>query len=500
MTEEASPHSAWAGTPPADLLPGAEVFTVDPDNVTAPVPKTLWVELTSKCPFDCIFCTRRVRFGAGRDLDFETYRRLIAELESPDFIGLNYSGESIYYPKLLEAIKLAASTGASTELVTAFSTISKRLLRGIVASGLDRLAISLHTMDPQQYETIYRFGTLDLLKRRIDDFLEIKASLGVQTPRLGFCFVAIHENLDQLLPVVEYAQAIGIPELSIHPVLGRHPVAHDFSRELSSNRLRDEFKDSLWRAVAAVRAAHPGFVVNVLNPDLDPNPHLGPRPEYFPLPVPTNARIYSCDQSPFESVHILASGAVVVCEVHDEVVLGNLHEQSLREIWHGDAYAEFRRKYVRAAVPECRTCVWKQAYLPERWRSAIVVADGMDPQLLRGWHAHEGSSIIWSKKQALLALSNPGSRKRVRIVGTLPQAPGGQANHVAVTCNGMPLGEIQNESSHFVDFDIVLPLPSPWRWLYLDLATAHLYRPSLHTGSPDARDLGFGLQRIEAYA
>ena len=106
---------------------------LDPEYLTAPTPKILWIELTSKCPFDCIFCTRRTRFGAGRHLDFEIFRRVIGELESPEFIGLNYSGESTHYPRLVESIELAAATGASTEVVSAFSTISPAVLRALVA-------------------------------------------------------------------------------------------------------------------------------------------------------------------------------------------------------------------------------------------------------------------------------------------------------------------------------------------------------------------------------
>ena len=475
--------------------PGA--FAIDPDFIAAPMPRILWIELTSKCPFDCVFCTRKGRFGAGRHLDFDLYRNLIAELDSPDFIGLNYSGESIYYPKLLEAIALAASTGAATELVTAFSTISEPLLRGIVESGLDRLAISLHTMDPAQYQRIYQFGSLDLLKRRVADFQERKAKLGVQMPRLDFCFVAMNENLEQLAAVAEYAMAAGVPELSIHPIIGRHLVSHDFSAELEANRLREEFKSALRSAVAAVRGAHPGFTVNVLNPDLDPRPRLSHTPAYYAPALPPHARIYGCDQSPFESVHVLSNGNVVVCEVHDEVSLGNLADRSLRDIWTGERYREFRRRYAAGSVPECRACVWKLAYVPERLTSRVIVSEGMSPQLLRGWHSHEGGSLIWSKKQALAVLANPRRKRRVRIAGALPQAADGAANSLAVTCNHRPIGAIENDSAGFTYFDTAFSLPEGWDCLYLGLSTSHVHRPSLHPPSSDSRDLGVGLARIE---
>src|SRR5206468_10287202 len=129
----------------------AAVFEPDVDRMATPVPKILWIELTSKCPFKCVFCTREARWGAGQNLDFDVYRSLINQLEEPEFIGLNYSGESIHYPRLMDAIKLAWSTGAYTELVTALSSAPEALVRQIVESDLDRLAVSIHTLDEKQY-------------------------------------------------------------------------------------------------------------------------------------------------------------------------------------------------------------------------------------------------------------------------------------------------------------------------------------------------------------
>jgi MoaA/NifB/PqqE/SkfB family radical SAM enzyme len=483
--------------PKLHLFAPPELFAADPEYLTAPMPKVLWIELTSKCPFDCVFCTRRVRFGAGKNLDFQVYEKLIRELDAPDFIGLNYSGESIYYPRLLEAIALAKATGAYTEIVTAFSTISSSLLREMIESGLDRLAISLHTLDPNQYQKIYRLGSVEQLKRRIDEFLEIKSALGQQTPRLDFCFVAMQENLNQLPAIAEYAKEVGVPEIFIHPIIGRHLIPKDFSIELSANQLRDGFKDALRKTISQVRESHSDLALTVLNPDLEMNPQLGHAPAYYAPKLPTPARIHTCDQSPFESVHILAGGNVVVCEVLDEISLGNLHQQSLRDIWQGEPYQAFRRKYFSDASPACRSCVWKIAYLPQFWTTRIVVADGMSPQLLRGWHAHEASGIIWSKKQAMLALKNPKSQKQVRIKGLLPPSPNIGTSSITVTVNRRIAGEIRNESADFSTFDTRITLQDPAEYLYVALDAARLYRPSLHGSSTDSRDLGFALQSVE---
>jgi radical SAM protein with 4Fe4S-binding SPASM domain len=256
--------------------------------------------------------------------------------------------------------------------------------------------------------------------------------------------------------------------------------------------LRDEFKARLRETVAEVQAAHPDIALNVLNPDLDPDPRLSHSPGYFSPLLPPNGRIHTCDQSPFESVHILASGQVVVCEVQDEISMGDLSERSLHEIWRGAEYAEFRQKFVTGGDAKCRSCVWKQAYLPSPWTSAIEVGDGMTPQLLRGWHSHEGGPLIWSKKQALVALDNPLRRTRIRLAGVLPPS-----NSVNVRCNHVAIGECRNPSPDFVSFEDTFSLPRAWDRLYVELAIAHPYRPSLHGSSPDSRDLGIALRRID---
>src|SRR5262245_9788109 len=107
--------------------------------LAAPTPRTLWVELTSKCPFDCVFCSRQLRRGAGHHLPVELFRTLIDSLVDPRKILLNYSGESSVYPDLIPAIQHAHATGAATELVSAMATLPQTMLEPLCKSGLNRL-------------------------------------------------------------------------------------------------------------------------------------------------------------------------------------------------------------------------------------------------------------------------------------------------------------------------------------------------------------------------
>jgi MoaA/NifB/PqqE/SkfB family radical SAM enzyme len=474
------------------------LFGVDPDLAASSMPRILWVELTSTCPNDCIFCTRRERFGAGRHMDYALYEKLIAELDAPDSILLSYFGESIYYPRLLEAISLAVKTGAATGLITTFPPIQSALLEGILQSGLDELSVSLHTMDPAQYGAIYGSGSLDGLKRRVEEFLVRKAALGVTKPRLDFCFVAMRDNLDQMRAVAEFARGAGARELTVHPVCGHGLPPARFERELSGGRLTESFREDLRRVLAEVRQAYPEFAVNVSNPDAEPCPPLRESPANFPAGLPDGARIHSCYQSPFESVRVAAGGDVVACALLPEVPLGNLREQSLEAVWHGERFRELRRRFALDPHPACRQCNWKMAYLPHALRPRIAIAEGMSAQLLRGWHDHEGTGLLWSRRNALAVLGNAGRFGHVAVEGILPHGPGGAANSLRLVCNGVTIGEVRNETGALLPFDVRLRLPEAWEQLYIEFTTAHLYRPSLHGSSPDSRDLGAGIERIEA--
>jgi radical SAM protein with 4Fe4S-binding SPASM domain len=213
--------------------------------------------------------------------------------------------------------------------------------------------------------------------------------------------------------------------------------------------------------------------------------------------LPPHARIRTCDQSPFESVHVLATGDVVPCEVHDEAPVGNLGGQTLREIWQGDLYRTFRRKYGAGEIAECRECVWKVASLPVPWESMIDAAAGRSPQLLRGWYLGAPESVFWSKRECLLALRAPWQDRRIRIVGILPRAPGGNANTLRLFCNNLPIGCIINGSQSELSFDRTFPLNGGEAILNFQFLADYTFWPALWGVNSDQRDLGFALQRIE---
>jgi MoaA/NifB/PqqE/SkfB family radical SAM enzyme/GT2 family glycosyltransferase len=445
----------------------------------ARTPRILWVELTSKCPFDCVFCSRKSRRGAGEHMPFALFESLVGQLSDPRKFLLNYSGESTVYPDLIRAIRLARSTGAAVELVSALANAPDSLLEELAGSGLTRLTVSVHAAGAAAFTEIYRHSSLAALRSRLSGFVELSARVE-QPPVIDLAFVAMPHNLGELNGVAAMAAALDLRALSIFPLIRRDPIPLALPGDLKPADLQ--------HAVADVAARFPELSFTVCNPMFTgASAALGENPAACPGDLPAGAVIHSCEQNPWETAHVLSNGDVVACEVHDKTPLGNLARQSLLEVWNGELYRRFRAAYRTGELPECRSCVWKTAYIPGRLRSDIVASRGRNAQLWHGWHEPDGGPHIWSSQQAVAILQpRPGSRI-LHLNGTLPPGPPGRSNELTVCCNGVERGAIANSSPEPLHFGIDLPAPpdSPWK---LEFRTAHV-----HHSAGDSRDLGFAL-------
>lgn len=463
---------------------------------TEPLPRILWIELTSRCPFDCVFCTRASLRGAGEHLDFDLYQRLIGELDRPQIVRLNYAGESGHYPRLADAVALAAATGAEVELVSALASLKPERLQAALEAGLSRLTVSLHTLDSDRFDAIYRFGTLAAMHERLQQVLAWRQ----RAPHpfmLDLAFVAMQRNLDELPALAAFAAAHGIEVLAVHPLIGRDPLPLGAAVEHAADgALEAGFRERLIATVAAAREQTPGVVIQLSSHELQAPVSLAAHPQPWPWPLPSAARIAGCDQSPFDSVHVLADGRVIACEVAEKIALGDLRRHSLREIWYGPAYHAFRQRHLDGVEPACRSCVYKQAYRPQRAQARLLAAQLPAAQLLRGWHADDGSGVRWSSASAALWLPRPRWQRHLRLRGRLATPGLPEQAHFEVRIDGVLAHRQHWHGAEAIDLRLALP-PGASGEVVVELDCRGAASPHALGHSSDVRELGFALVALE---
>lgn len=488
-------HSLSGVNPSAsDLGPSADELSLR----TAPMPRVLWIELTSRCPFDCVFCSRKLLRGNGSHMPFPMYRRLLEELSDPAIIRLNYSGESVHHPQLVEACQLAAGTGAQVELVTALAALPVNKVDPLVASGLSRLTVSLHTLDAEAFKAMYRFSTVDALTSRLERVVQLTRSNPNTTLRtVDLAFVAMRRNLSQLPAVAEYATRLGITRLAVHPIIRRDPIDEQFVEELDGDRLRPEFLADLERSVAKVRSAHPQLSIEFSTPESATPKILGAQPAYFSGKLPNSGvRISGCDQDPFETIHILSDGRVVTCEVRDQIVLGTLVDSTLSNIWHNEKFRSFRQQHTLGRDPHCRACPYKRAHTLTQPATRVRPGVEGDHALIAGWHEVANEQLAWSAPIALMRLRAVPRGGMLRVRGMLPDG-GDQRNALTISIGGAPVLRIDANRSGMLTFEIKLPVAATNdTTTALQFAVDVAYCPRKRGVNQDTRALGFAL--IEA--
>lgn len=136
-----------------------------------PAPKAVKLELTARCDFGCFFCATGRNRSKGGDMDWELLTRILREARATGVreAGLFYLGESMLYPRLVEAIAYAKQTCGYPFV---FLTTNGRLatedkVERCVQAGLDSLKFSLNAASRQQFKEVTRTDAFDIVVANI---------------------------------------------------------------------------------------------------------------------------------------------------------------------------------------------------------------------------------------------------------------------------------------------------------------------------------------------
>ncbi len=153
---------------------------------TPPPPRSVKVELTARCDYNCFFCASSQRLRDRDDMDFELFKTLASELRHSgvEELGLFYLGESFLLDWLPEAIEYAKK---ECRFPYVFLTTNGRLATAEKVSAcfkaeLDSLKFSFNHSGRDQFQAVtgidgknYDVVLENIRKARdVRDYLEIE--------------------------------------------------------------------------------------------------------------------------------------------------------------------------------------------------------------------------------------------------------------------------------------------------------------------------------------
>ncbi|MNO85499.1 Cyclic pyranopterin monophosphate synthase [compost metagenome] len=169
--------------------------------------RNLRVSLTAACNYACTYCVPDgKRLVAAQDeLSAESLARGVAYLiEVAGIERLRITGgEPLVSPRLEAFLAAVGKLGLEDISLTTNGQLLGRKLQPLQAAGIRRLNVSLDTLDPEAFRRIARGGDL----ASVLTGMEQASALGM---RIKVNMVPMRgQNLDQLLPMLDYCLARG---------------------------------------------------------------------------------------------------------------------------------------------------------------------------------------------------------------------------------------------------------------------------------------------------
>lgn len=293
------------------------------------------IEPTTACNLGCPECPSGLKMFSRKtgNLNPENFRRWVDSMKS-SLIHLNlyFQGEPFIHPDFLQLVEYAHRRKIFTSTSTNGHFITELIARQIIDSHLDQLIISVDGVTQEVYEQYRIHGKLEKVLEGARILVDQKRRMGSRTPHLVFQFLVVAPNEHQIPDMLELAKEIGVDELRLKTaqvynyVNGNEllPKNERYSRYVRKSdgtyRVKNALDNHCWRMWS-------GCVVTW-------------------------------------------DGRVVPCcfDKDGQHAMGNLTEQTFKQIWQGTAYGRFRRALLksRSGIDICSNCsegtrVWAEA-------------------------------------------------------------------------------------------------------------------------------------------
>jgi MoaA/NifB/PqqE/SkfB family radical SAM enzyme len=331
-----------------------ERAAADRTPVAASEPVCLYLEVTNRCNLLCTTCPRTYEdLEPPADMDWALFTRIVDQVPNIARVVLHGVGEPMMVRELPRMIAYLKARGSYVLFNTNGTLLSERKGRELIDTGLDELRVSLDAAEPEAFKLVRGRDMFDRIVRKVRAFTRLQAKLGVDTPRVSLWLTGLKETLDQLPAFVDLAHDMGVKEVYLQRLV-YWPDAPGLARPESALFERIDRDQAALLAAAQARADALGIMFNASGAT-EPGTSLKRERDDKPWSLCTR---------PWSLMYFTAHGRALPCCIapfsmrgYDSFTLGDATQASLREIWNGPAYRDFRRALLSdQPPPSCANC------------------------------------------------------------------------------------------------------------------------------------------------
>jgi radical SAM protein with 4Fe4S-binding SPASM domain len=290
------------------------------------MPISISFEPTTSCNLRCPECPSGLRAFSRptgmlkKDFFRETIDQIAKDLT---YLVFYFQGEPYLNPDFLNMVQYASSKKIYTATSTNAHYLNDANAKRTVESGLDRLIISIDGTTQEVYQQYRVGGRLDKVIEGASKIVKWKKELGSKTPFIIFQFLVVRHNEHQIEEVHKLAKEIGVDQVRL-----KTAQVYDYEHD-PNNLIPSQAKYSRYKKDASGKMKFKGNNEN------------------------------HCWRLWHDPV-ITWDGTIAPCcfDKDAQHKLGNLKEQSFKEVWNNKEYKTFRAKVLqsRSNIDICANC------------------------------------------------------------------------------------------------------------------------------------------------
>ena len=319
------------------------------------------LEPTFRCNLECPMCPRFSSEDPHLDMSRETYRHIVEAMGYAHTVDFTGWGEPLLHREIYSMIAEASGKACVTTMTSNGTALNESNGNRLIASGLDRLVVSVDGMTAETYDPIRIGADFHRVTRNLRQFSRLIETNGKPTS-FGVAFTVQEGNagdLDRILPWMESVGAKVLHLKHLNVVSNRSDWEQSFLKYRLSPRAGDGARlPPLERSVARLLEDAPVRGIEVYM--------------HSELPLRSDLEGRHCLATPLNSVYFSYEGRIAPCchfghhvsryfdgERHParSLFYGDIRSQSFEEVWASPAYTRFRQGFETRQFPEaCRTC------------------------------------------------------------------------------------------------------------------------------------------------
>ena len=273
------------------------------------------IETTSVCNLRCMMCPYKDMTRPHEMMEVDLFKSVVDQVADYNgILWLHNLGEPLAHPRFDELIDYVKSAGLKCGISTNATLLNEDRSRRILSSGLDKIILCMDGITKETYEKMREGASFEQVTANIEAFLHRKRNAGRRTP----------EAIVQLIFMRE-----------------TEPQVAEFRRRWSG------LADKLLIKRFSTWAEQVDGIADLADP----------RHRYEPEHSLTERR-HPCAYL-WRNVVVTANGDVIPCCVDYDarMVMGNVRDETLEEIWHGETFRKVREDHLAGRFLEtCATC------------------------------------------------------------------------------------------------------------------------------------------------